>query len=68
METEFLTLKEAAEFLKITVATLNRWMREEKIPSYKVSGRRLFDKVELVDWVKQHRSSFGDPVEANEER
>jgi excisionase family DNA binding protein len=59
LETEFLTLKEAAEFLKIGVATLNRWMREEKIPSYKVRGRRLFDKTELIEWVKKHRSSFG---------
>ncbi len=59
METEFLTLKEAASFLKISVATLNRVMREGKIPSYKIGGRRLFDKVELVEWVKKHKSSFG---------
>lgn len=59
METEFLTLKEASKFLKISVATLNRFMREERIPSYKVGGRRLFDKTEIIEWVKKHRSSFG---------
>ena len=59
METEFLTLKEAAKFLRITAATLNRVMREGKLPSYKIGGRRLFDKTELIDWVKDHRSSFG---------
>ena len=31
METEFLTLKEAANFLRITVTTLNRVMREGAI-------------------------------------
>ena len=59
MESEFLTLKEAAKFLKIGVATLNRFLREEGIPSYKIGGRRLFDKVELIEWVKKHKSSFG---------
>ena len=59
METEFLTLKEASEFLKIGVATLNRWMREGKIPSYKIGGRRLFDKTELIECVKNNRSFFG---------
>ena len=59
METEFLTLREAAGFLRISVATLNRVMRGGSIPSYKIGGRRLFDKTELVEWVKRHRSSFG---------
>lgn len=66
METEFLTLREAAKFLKIGVATLNRWMREESIPSYKVRGRRLFDKAELAQWVKTHRSSFAIQHETHE--
>lgn len=68
METQFLTIKEASEFLKISVATMNRFMRDEKIPSYKVGGRRLFDKVELIEWVKQHKSSFGVQVEPDENR
>ena len=67
VETEFLTLKEAASFLKISVATLNRVMREGKIPSYKIGGRRLFDKAELVEWVKKHRSSFGTQAEGDAE-
>jgi excisionase family DNA binding protein len=67
VETEFLTLKEAASFLKISVATLNRVMREGKIPSYKIGGRRLFDKAELIGWVKKHKSSFGAQSEAGEE-
>jgi excisionase family DNA binding protein len=54
-----MTLKEAARFLKLSVATLNRVMREGKLPSYKIGGRRLFDKAELIEWVKKHKSSFG---------
>jgi excisionase family DNA binding protein len=63
LESEFLTIKEAAKFLKIGVATLNRFLREEGIPSYKIGGRRLFEKNELVEWVKTHRSFLGDREE-----
>lgn len=60
METEnFLTLKEVARILRVSVVTMNRFMREEKIPSYKVGGRRLFDKSEVIQWVRDHRSTFG---------
>jgi excisionase family DNA binding protein len=66
METEFLTLKEAAKFLRVSVATLNRFMREEKLPSYRIGGRRLFDKIELIEYVKSHRSSFASREKINE--
>lgn len=68
MEAEFLTIKEAARFLRVSVATLNRFMREEKMPSYRIGGRRLFDKVELIEYVKSHRSSFGAREKINENR
>lgn len=68
MESEFLTLKEAAKFLKIGVATLNRFLREEGVPSYKIGGRRLFDKTEIIEWVKSHRSFFGNRGKINEKR
>ncbi len=53
---KFLTVKETSEFLRISVSTLNRLIRQHKIPSYKVSYRRLFDKQELVEWVRAQRS------------
>ncbi len=68
METEFLTLKEVSKFLKISVATVNRFMREERFPSYKVGGRRLFDKAEIIAWVKSHKSSFRDQEESSGKR
>lgn len=59
MGSEYITLKEAAKFLRIGVATLHRLLKEEAVPTYKIGGRRLFDKSELDDWVKKHKSSFG---------
>jgi len=60
VETEFLTPRKAAKFLQISLSTLNRYLKESDIPSYKVKGRRLFDKVELVAWVKGHSASVGN--------
>jgi excisionase family DNA binding protein len=53
---KYLTVKETSEFLRISVSTLNRLVRQHKIPSYRVSYRRLFDKEELVEWVRTQKS------------
>ena len=50
-----MTLKEASKFLRIGVMTLNRLIRNEGLPSYKIGGRRLLEKVELIKWVKKHK-------------
>jgi excisionase family DNA binding protein len=55
-EEKYLTVKETSTFLRISVSTLNRLVRQKEIPSYKVSYRRLFDKDELVEWVRAQRS------------
>lgn len=56
MTIEFLTLKEAAEFLKMSRPTIDRMIAAGEIPSYKVKGKRLFDRDELTEWVKSHRN------------
>ena len=55
-EEKYLTVREASKFLKISISTLNRFIKQEGIPSYKVGRRRLFDKDELVEWVRTQRS------------
>jgi excisionase family DNA binding protein len=57
VEERFLTANETSKFLKTSISTLNRLIKQEKIPSHKVGGRRLFDKDELIEWV---RSQKGD--------
>jgi excisionase family DNA binding protein len=54
-EEKYLTVRETSTFLRISVSTLNRLVRQNEIPSYKVSYRRLFDKEELVEWVRAQR-------------
>jgi excisionase family DNA binding protein len=55
MEDKFLNMKETSQFLKLHISTINRLIEAGEIPSYKVRKRRLFDREELVEWVKSHR-------------
>lgn len=55
MEDKFLDIKEAAKFLKMSVVQINRLIRRGDIPSYKAGGRRLFDREELIEWVKSKK-------------
>lgn len=49
---EILTTREAAEFLKLSVATIYTLQREKKIPCKKIGGQIRFVKSELIDWMK----------------
>jgi excisionase family DNA binding protein len=55
METKFLTIQEASDLIRLKVPTIKRLISLGKIPSYKVSGKRLFDRDELIEWVKSQK-------------
>jgi excisionase family DNA binding protein len=48
---EILTANEAANYLKVTVRTIYRLIREGKIPGRKVGGSWRFRKDILDDWL-----------------
>ena len=56
MDDKILTIKQASEFLKIHISTINRLIEAREIPSYKLGGRRLFDRDELFRWFKKHKA------------
>jgi excisionase family DNA binding protein len=45
----FLNKKEAAEFCKVSVVTLNRWIADNSIRFIKINGRVLFLKSHLIE-------------------
>ena len=51
----FLNIKEVSQLLKMNISTINNFIKEGRIPSYKVSKRRLFKKEELIRWVESQR-------------
>jgi excisionase family DNA binding protein len=59
-EEKYLNIKETSKFLKISMSTLNRLIKQDRIPSYKIGDRRLFDKDELIEWMKTQRPDGQD--------
>ena len=54
MEDRFLTKKDAAEFLHVSLGAINAWVHMKKIP-YRKHGRRVvLSEKELIEWSKRH--------------
>jgi DNA (cytosine-5)-methyltransferase 1 len=56
---EFVTVKEASEFLGVSPNTLRNWHRDGKIPVYRnpISNYRLFKKTDLEELLRQIEAS-----------
>ena len=52
-EGEVLTLRQVAEFLKVTDRTIYRLAAAKKIPAFKVGGTWRFSKAEITEWIQQ---------------
>ena len=50
-EGRLLTVKEAADFLRVHPVTLYSWVSQGRIPSIKMGRKRLFDRRELEKWL-----------------
>ena len=51
METDILTIKEVAEYLRITEKTAYRLASERMIPGFKVGGSWRFRKGDIDAWI-----------------
>ena len=58
---EFVTIKEASEFLGVSPNTLRNWHRDGKIPVHRnpMNGYRLFKKADLEELLKQGKPFNG---------
>lgn len=58
---EFLTVQEAAAYMKLSVPTVYTIIHEKRIPVLKSHKRRYFLKTDLTDYMKQGREkSFSE--------
>lgn len=57
MDTEILTAKEASEYLKIALPTLYRYMKTDRIPSFRIGNRWRFKKSILDQWILDQSAS-----------
>jgi excisionase family DNA binding protein len=52
MSEEILTLKEVAEYLKLTEKTAYRLAAEGKLPGFKVGGSWRFRRIDINTWIE----------------
>jgi excisionase family DNA binding protein len=51
-EDEILTIKQVAEFLKVTERTIYRLAAAKKIPAFKVGGMWRFSRIDIDSWIR----------------
>lgn len=59
-----ISVKDAAELLKVSEKTIYRWIRQGVIPTVKLQGQYRFDQGELMSWARHNR--IGSPGSAPE--
>lgn len=53
---DYLTTKEAAEYVRTAPRTLERWRAIGISPPYVKIGRKiLYDKHDLIEWLNRHK-------------
>lgn len=52
MKEEFLTKKELAELLKVTIRTIDRLCTHEGLPFVKFGRNVRFEKEKVLDWIR----------------
>ena len=55
-EGEILTIKQVAEYLKVTERTIYRLAAVKKIPAFKVGGTWRFSRADIDRWIAQQSS------------
>ncbi len=55
MESDIITIKEVAEYLKIKEKTVYDLVAKGKIPGFKVGGAWRFDKADIGTWIEKQK-------------
>lgn len=46
------TRQEAADYLRVTVKTIHEWIKDGKINSTKIGGKRYFTEEHILEFIK----------------
>jgi excisionase family DNA binding protein len=60
MQTDVMTVREVAEYLKLAEKTTYRLAAEGKIPGFKVGGAWRFRKVDIDAWIEAKKAATRD--------
>lgn len=51
---DFISRKQLAAFLGISLSTVDRLLKNREIPHLKIRGMILFEKAKLSEWLNKH--------------
>jgi excisionase family DNA binding protein len=65
LQSRFWDKRELAEYLGISIYTVDAWVSQKRIPFIKMGGRKvMFDKKEIEKWIDEQRVEQ-IPIEKN---
>ncbi len=64
MKSDFVTIREVAEYLKIKEKTVYKLASENVIPGFKVGGSWRFSKTEIERWVEKQKNQKNEDSHA----
>ena len=56
MDTEFLTVEEVAEYLRLPLSTVYKLVQDNKIPGFKVGKHWRFRRETFEKWIKEQET------------
>src|SRR5574340_1127583 len=65
-----LNVRQAAKLLDVSEKTIYRWVKQGKLPAYRVNEQYRFNRAELLEWATSERINvsveiFSEPEEAS---
>ena len=62
-----LTLSEAADLLQVSTRTLQRMIRNNQLPAFKVGGQWRLRETQLRQWVENREGPLAKPANENQD-
>jgi len=57
---EFISRKQFASFLGVSLSTVDRLLKAREIPHLKIRGKIFFEKAKLAEWLNKHEVGIVD--------
>jgi excisionase family DNA binding protein len=62
MDSEFLTAEEVAEYLRLPLSTVYKFVQDKRLPGFKVGKHWRFRKETIIQWTKdQEKDALRTP-------
>src|SRR5207302_647358 len=57
-----LSVRDAANLLKVSEKTIYRWIKQQAIPAYRVQDQYRFNRAEILEWATSRRLNVASEI------